>query len=201
MPESRPGHTLLPDAFSAEYLLELQQQIRSSRYFAVNNLNRDFVGTRGFSIVFQRSAIDRVIAQFPWTEPYLKLSLRDDCNAFYLNPLQLTVGSHVSPHIDRSLHAYVEGVLPPLLVSVLYVDVPKNLKGGRLVLRRGKKFLGRVAPQEGLLVQFHGDLEHSVEKVDTAGMRLSLVCEQYRLDDAELADMPAYTVESRAKTD
>jgi len=200
MTVSKPGHTLQADAFDADYLFELQKQIRSSRYFAVNNLNRDFVGTRGFSIVFRRSAIKRVTDEFPWAAPYLKQALREDCNAFYLNPLQLTEGSHVSPHIDRSLHAYVVDVLPPLQVSVLYIEVPKDLRGGGLVLRRGKKFLGRVQPQEGLLVKFHGDLEHSVDKVDTPGLRLSLVCEQYRLDESELAGMPEFTVESRSKS-
>jgi hypothetical protein len=197
---TKPGHSLEAEAFDADYLLELQKQIRSSRYFAVNNLNRDFVGTRGFSIVFRRSAMARVVADFPWTEPYLEQALRADCNAFYLNPLQLTEGSHVAPHIDRSLRAYVLDVLPPLQVSVLYVEVPKDLRGGGLVLRRGKKFLGRVLPQEGLLVKFHGDLEHAVDKVDTPGLRLSLVCEQYRLDETELLDVPEYVIESRAKS-
>tara|TARA_R110002072_G_scaffold186086_2_gene342984 strand:+ start:222 stop:503 length:282 start_codon:yes stop_codon:yes gene_type:complete len=50
MPVSKPGHTLQANAFDADYLFELQKQIRSSRYFAVNNLNLDFVGTRGFSV-------------------------------------------------------------------------------------------------------------------------------------------------------
>ena len=197
---SKPGHTLQAGAFDRDYLLELQKQIRSSRYFAVNNLNRDFVATRGFSIVFRRSALARVTTEFPWTEQYLKLALREDCNAFYLNPLQLAEGSHVAPHIDRSLRAYALDVLPPLQVSVLYIEVPNDLRGGGLVLRRGKKFLGRVTPQEGLLVKFHGDLEHSVDKVDTSGLRLSLVCEQYRLDESELADVPDYIIESRAKS-
>ena len=144
---------MLTDACDADYLFELQKQIRSSRYFAVNNLNRDFVGTRGFSVVFRRSAQGRVIEQFPWLERYMKLALRDDCNAFYLNPLQLTEGSHVAPHIDRSLHAYVADVLPPLEVSVLYIEVPKGLRGGGLVLRRGKKFLGRVFHVRNLLLR------------------------------------------------
>lgn len=197
---SKLGHTLQADACDADYLFELQKQIRSSRYFAVNNLNRDFVGTRGFSVVFRRSAQGRVIEQFPWLERYMKLALREDCNAFYLNPLQLTEGSHVAPHIDRSLHAYVADVLPPLEVSVLYIEVPTGLRGGGLVLRRGKKFLGRVTPVEGLLLQFHGDLQHSIDKVETPGLRLSLVCEQYRLDKSELAGMPDYVVESRASS-
>ena len=89
-PVTKPGHTLQDSAFDAAYLFDLRQQIRNCRYFAVNNLNRDFVGTRGFSIVFRSSAMQRVIDEFPWTAPYLAKALHADCNAFYLNPLQLT---------------------------------------------------------------------------------------------------------------
>lgn len=194
------GHTLQPDAFDADYLALLRQRIRQSRWFTTNNLNRDFVGTRGFSVVFHGTARARVVAEFPWCEPYLDRALRPDCNAFYLNPLQLEQGSHVAPHIDRSLRAYVLDIDPPLQVSVLYVDVPKDLRGGELVLRRGRKFLGRVVPREGLLVQFDGDLEHGVERVDVPGLRLSLVCEQYLLPEDQLAMVPEYRIESRAKT-
>jgi hypothetical protein len=193
------GHTLFPDAFDADYLALLRQRIRQSRYFTTNNLNRDFVGTRGFSVVFHGSARERVVAEFPWCEAYLSRALRDDCNAFYLNPLQLQQGSHVSPHIDRSLRSYVLDIDPPLAVSVLYIDVPKDLRGGELVLRRGRKFLGRVVPREGLLVVFDGDLEHGVERVDAAGLRLSLVCEQYLLGAEQLSMVPEYRIESRAK--
>ena len=193
------GYTLHGTPFDADYLAEVRQQVRKSPFFTVNNLNRDFVGTRGFSVVFRRSAIDRVLAAFPWTQRYLERALRPDCNAFYLNPLQLAQGSHVSPHIDRSLRAYVLDVDPPRAVTVLYVDVPAGMKGGELVLRRGRKFLARIAPQQGLLLEFDGDLDHAVERVDTGGLRLSVVCEQYDLPEDELAGVPEYRVESRAK--
>lgn len=38
---------------------------------------------------------------------------------------------------------------------------------------------------------------HSVNPVKTSGTRLSLVCEQYSLSEAELAEIPEFTVESR----
>lgn len=193
------AHTLHPGAFDAAYLALLRRQIRKSRYFTTNNLNRDFVGTRGFSVVFHRSALERVRTEFPWSGPYLDRTLRDDCNAFYLNPLQLEQGSHVAPHIDRSLRAYVLDVDPPLQVSVLYIDVPAGMRGGDLVLRRRRKLLGRVTPREGLLVHFDGDLEHGIDRVDSPGLRLSLVCEQYQLDPAQLAAAPEYRIESRAQ--
>ena len=193
------GHTLQADAFDADYLALLRDRIRKSRYFTTNNLNRDFVGTKGFSVVFRREQVSRVEAEFPWAAPFLDRTLRADCNAFYLNPLQLERGSVVMPHIDRSLRAYVLDIDPPLAVSVLYVDVPADLRGGELVLRRGKKFLARVTPRAGTLLEFEGDLEHSVERVDTAGKRLSLVCEQYALDEEQLDLVPDYRIETRAK--
>lgn len=194
------GHTVSVEAFDQDYLDTLRQQIRKSRLFTTNNLNRDFVGTQGFSVVFRRERLPRVVVEFPWAERYLQRALRADCNAFYLNPLQLAQGSVVRPHIDRSLHAYVLDIDPPRAVSVLYVDVPPDLRGGDLVLRRGKKFLGRVTPRAGMLVEFEGDLEHAVERVDSAGKRLSLVCEQYALEDEQLAMVPDYRIETRAKS-
>ena len=142
----------------------------------------------------------RAIAEFPCFEPYLTRALRADCNAFYLNPLQLESGSRVDPHIDRSLRSYCKDITTPLQVSVLYVDVPTAMQGGALVLQRGKKTLARITPRANLLLRFDGDLMHSVERVDSPGLRLSLVCEQYALDERELAQIPSYRVETRAKS-
>ena len=150
-------------------------------------------------MVFHRSARERVHAEFPAFAPYLDLALRDDCNAFYLNPLQLERGSRVDPHIDRSLRAYCAEVDPPFVVSVLYVAVPPSLQGGALVLQRGKRHVGRITPVLNLLVHFDGDLTHSIERLDCAGERLSLVCEQYQLPPAELAQVPEFAIESRAQ--
>ena len=82
---------------------------------------------------------------------------------------------------------------------MLYVEVPPGMRGGSLVLARGKKTLARVTPRPNLLVGFDGDLTHSVERVDSPGRRLSLVCEQYALDERELAEVPTYRVETRAR--
>jgi hypothetical protein len=189
-----------PDAFPAAYLDELKLQVRKHPCFTVNNLNRDFVQTRGFSVVFRRDGMAQVVAAFPFFAPYLQRALRADCNAFYLNPLELEGGSRVDPHIDRSLRGYCKDVSTPLAVSVLYVDVPPAMQGGVLALARGKRTLAKVRPRAGLLVEFDGDLVHSVERVDSPGKRLSLVCEQYLLDERELDEVPAYAIETRAKT-
>ncbi|MFB2936880.1 2OG-Fe(II) oxygenase [Aerosakkonemataceae cyanobacterium BLCC-F154] len=187
-----------PNAFSLNYLNDLRGEILACPYFAVNNLNRDFVGTKGFSVVFHRSEIPEVERKFPFFKPYLDRALEPFCNAFYLNPLLLQEGSRVDPHIDRSLRSYCKTIEPPMCVSVLYVQVPENLQGGELVLRNHKQQVGQIKPQVNTLVYFQGDLTHSVNAVKTPGTRLSLVCEQYSLSEKELRDIPEFIVESRA---
>lgn len=187
-----------PDLFSAEYLTKLQGQILACPYFTVNNLNRDFVGTKGFSLVFRRSHLPTIAKKFPYFMPYLDQALQPDCNAFYLNPLLLKSGSRVDPHIDRSLRSYCKTIEPPLLVSVLYVQVPSDLVGGELVLQSRQRQVGKIRPRPNLLLLFQGDLTHSINPVTSSGMRLSLVCEQYRLEPDELAEIPEFTLESRA---
>lgn len=194
-----PAHVEMPQAVPATALRALARAIRASPLFTTNTLNRDFVATRGFSIVFQRSELARLAREFPAFEPYLALALRPDANAFYLNPLELAQGSRVDPHIDRSLRSYLKDILPPLEVSVLYLELPPTMEGGELVLARGKKHLAKIRPTPGLLVRFEGDLTHSIERMQSPGKRLSLVCEQYELTPEELAQVPAFTIESRAR--
>jgi hypothetical protein len=187
-----------PNAFSIAYLNELGGEILACPYFTVNNLNRDFVNTKGFSVVFQRSGLAAVERQFPFFKPYLDMALQPSCNAFYLNPLLLQSGSRVDPHIDRSLRSYCKSVEPPAIVSVLYVQVPPSLQGGELMLRNHRQQVGQIKPQANLLLHFQGDLTHAVSAVETVGTRLSLVCEQYSLSAVELQTIPEFTVESRA---
>jgi predicted 2-oxoglutarate/Fe(II)-dependent dioxygenase YbiX len=188
----------LSNPFSLGYLNDLWGEIQACSYFAVNNLNRDFVGTKGFSIVFQRSGLKLVERQFPFFKPYLDVALQSNCNAFYLNPLLLKEGSRVDPHIDRSLRSYCKSIEPPAIVSVLYVRIPEEMKGGELILRRQKRQVGQITPKTNTLVYFQGDLTHSVNAVTSKGNRLSLVCEQYSLLDKELESIPEFIVESRA---
>jgi len=186
-----------PSCFSSKYLNDLWGEIQACPYFTTNNLNRDFVGTKGFSVVFQRAGITAVEQKFPFFKPYLNLALRSECNAFYLNPLLLTAGSRVDPHIDRSLRSYCKTIEPPALVSVLYVQLPPQMQGGELVLRCEKRQVGQIKPQVNTLLYFQGNLTHSVNSVQTPGKRLSLVCEQYSLSEFELREIPNFIIESR----
>ncbi|WP_008309301.1 2OG-Fe(II) oxygenase [Leptolyngbya sp. PCC 6406] len=194
-----PYYHCQPNAFDLEYLHTLRGEIQACQYFDTNNLNRDFVGTRGFSVVFKPSGRSALDQRFPFFKPYLDRALQPTCNAFYLNPLMLQQGSRVDPHIDRSLRAYCKTIAPPLHVSVLYVQVPRELVGGELVLRRGSQSVGRITPKLNLLLHFQGDLTHGVNAVTSPGTRLSLVCEQYCLEEKELWDIPEFRIESRAK--
>jgi hypothetical protein len=183
--------------FPEVYLKKLQKSILQCEYMAINNLNRDFIGTRGFSIVFQRTAQEKVVKNFPFFEKYLAKALDPLCNAFYLNPLLLNYQSRVDPHIDRSLRSYLKTIDPPNLVSVLYVQVPENVRGGELVLSHNRKKVGEIKPRENTLLFFQGNLTHSVNRMNSEGNRLSLVCEQYFLDEGQLAQVPEYVIESR----
>lgn len=191
-------YRLETQVFSLDYLKKLQGQILVCPYFAVNNLNRDFVQTKGFSVVFRRSHLDTVTQQFPYFHNYLSHALQPECNAFYLNPLLLKTGSRVDPHIDRSLRAYCKTIDPPSLVSVLYIQVPLDLEGGELLLKLNKRQVGKIRPQSNTLLFFQGDLTHSINPVTSSGIRLSLVCEQYSLDELQLQEIPEFKLESRA---
>ena len=185
------------NAFSVQYLQDLWGEIQACPYFAINNLNRDFINTKGFSVVFQRQGLAEVVQKFPYFKPYLDKALLPNCNAFYLNPLLLKAGSRVDPHIDRSLRSYCKTVEPPASVSVLYVRVPEDMEGGELVLKLQKRQVGQIKPQTNSLIYFQGDLTHAVNAVTTVGNRLSLVCEQYCLSEDELEEIPQFTLESR----
>lgn len=192
-----PYHYQTANAFPVDYLDELRSAIHTCPYFSVNNLNRDFIGTKGFSVVFTREGRAEVDRQFPFFSPYLDRALQPDCNAFYLNPLLLNQGSRVDPHIDRSLRSYCKTVEPPAWVSVLYIQVPTDLTGGNLILRNHRQQVGQVKPKTNTLIRFQGNLTHSINAMTSAGSRLSLVCEQYDLTEAELADIPRFRIESR----
>jgi hypothetical protein len=187
--------------FPPAYLLDLRKQVLASRYLAKHNLTSDFVGTRGFSVVFRRDGLDDVLRQWPVFAPYLTTLLEPDCNAFYFNPLLLADGSQVNPHVDRSLRAYSPDVETPLLVSVLYVELPAAMTGGELVLSHRRKQVGKVTPEVNKVVRFQGDLTHHVTPVTTrgAGQRLSIVCEQYCLEAGPLAQIPRMGLESQGK--
>lgn len=199
--------TRVPDAFPIGYVEALRRYVLDSPYLAANNLNYRFAGTRGFSVVFRRDGLARVREQFPIFAPYLDRTVDEACNAFFLNPLVVCAPANphdapagVAMHVDRSLRSFTAPHEPPnpRRVSVLYVQVPREMRGGVLRFYHGYMPVGRVCPRENMLVNFQGGLRHEVTatQLPAGTARLSLVCEHYVLDAALLARVPEFTVRS-----
>ena len=153
-------YSLRPNTFDPNYLRSLEKQILASDYLADSQLSNSFAGSKGFSVLFHSSEIDRVVQKFPFFELYLKTALSSKYNAFYLNPLVLQAGGVVKPHVDCSLSGYSQDTIIPKIVSVLYVSVPSDLQGGELILTSQGERVGTIKPQENTLLYFLGRLNH-----------------------------------------
>ncbi len=180
--------------FSAEEMAAMSATIASSPHLSGNQLGPRFARSRGFSVVFRRDSLDRSRAEYPTFAAYLDRVLRPRANGFYLNPLVLESGASVGAHVDTSLSSHVGTRVHPLVVSVLYLSVPRDMRGGRLLLRQGRHKVGEVVPEAGTLLEFRGDLTHSVTRLRTGEPRLSLICEQYCLPPEQLARVPELAV-------
>lgn len=187
-------YTRKPNFLKTAELAALRQTIVNSPYLADNQLSEGFQDSRGFSVVFTRSGIEQVIEKFPAFTPYLTRVLKSACNAFYLNPLVLSAGAAVTPHIDCSLGRYPQSMIIPTLVSVLYVQVPQDLTGGELVLKLGERPVAELPPETNTLLYFLGNVMHSVNPVKTRDCRISLVCEQYNLAPNVLQTIPKFAL-------
>jgi len=190
-------YSLKSKAFPLDYLKDLEKQILSSPYLAASQLSDSFTGTRGFSVVFKRQGIERVKHHFPFLYRYLQTALNSTCNAFYLNPLIIEKGTRVESHVDCSICHYTKAKTVPAIVSVLYVKVPPDLRGGELVLRKSEQQIDKIKPQVNTLLYFRGNLEHSVSKVESSQPRISLVCEQYNLEANLLELVPEFRIETK----
>ncbi|MDJ0713521.1 MAG: FkbM family methyltransferase [Prochloraceae cyanobacterium] len=184
------------DLFEDEYLSELRSQILSSPYLSASQLSEGFAGTKGFSVIFKRSGMAEVERQFPFFAPYLKIALKQACNAFYLNPLVLEGETRVEPHVDCSISSYDMVYTNPNLVSVLYVQVPEDIQGGELVLQPSEDKVIQIQPRRNTLIYFLGNLMHSVNEVKCSEPRISLICEQYNLDQTRLEKIPEFEIKS-----
>lgn len=195
-----------PDCLDQDQHLQVRRAILQSPWLAATTLNQRFASTWGFSVAFRSDGVEQVYRAFPEFAPYLKLVLNTDReNAFFLNPLVIFQGGGVMPHIDCSLRSYTLPLQPPYpeRVSVYYAHVPRGLQGGSLVLTDARhKVLQEIQPLNNLLVEFQGSLMHHVTPFQGEGdpclesSRVSLVCEQYRLEPSVLGRIPRFHLES-----
>ena len=191
-------YSLRSQAFSLDYLEYLEKQILSSPYLSASQLSDSFTGTQGFSIVFKRSGMKQVKQKFPFLLQYLETALNASCNAFYLNPLIIKQGNCIEQHIDSSVSSYTKKTTIPFIVSVFYVAVPSDLRGGELILQQNKQQIEQIKPKTNTLLYFRGNLKHSVSKVESSQARISLVCEQYNLSTTLLNRIPEFKIETNA---
>jgi hypothetical protein len=186
------------NCFPVDELTQLAQKILDSPYLGTSQLSDGFASTQGFSVIFRKEGIPTVIEHFPELSTYLNTALKSLCNAFYLNILILTEGSCVTEHIDCSICEYFQELVSPRLVSVLYVQVPEDMQGGQLVLSLDSEEIAIIKPQENMLLHFLGSLTHRVQSVQASQPRISIVCEQYHLEEEWLVQVPHFAIKSGA---
>jgi hypothetical protein len=102
---------------------------------------------------------------------------------------KLVVGSHVDDTLSHSVPGLT---FLADAVSVLYISVPADMKGGDLELLGSSPqedsdendiVLERVDPLENRMAEFRGDSFHQVRgyATETEVLRISLVLEQYKV--------------------
>ena len=216
-------HVLHPDFASPPVLQALQANLLNHPLVGPSPLKGTFDKTRGFALVFTTAGIEEVHKRFSCLAPFLEeitkphiiqrswaglRSTQIPCNAFYLNLLMVPAGTWVRRHVDATLRraGELEEILPSR-VSVLWLRTPRELHGGELQLFAGEKRLATITAHEGNLLHFRGDLGHGIAPVVLDAtpsreseklMRVSVVCEQYALSEAQLALFEPYRVHSRA---
>ena len=192
------SHARWFNCLPVDELTALAQKILVSPYLATSQLSESFASTQGFSVIFRKEGIPTVVEHFPELSTYLKAALKSLCNALYLNILILTEGSCVTEHIDCNICEYFQELVSPCLVSVLYVQVPENMRGGQLVLSSDSQEIATIQPQENMLLHFLGHLTHRVQFIQNSQPRISIVCEQYNLKEEWLVHIPNFAIKSRA---
>ncbi len=104
---SVPYYSQDPDAFTPSYLNELQGQILACPHFTVNNLNRDFVKTKGFSIAFRRTQISEVARIFPYFKRECCVRIKH-----FLSIISFSITIVLRLRFLNKMYMYQESLLP-----------------------------------------------------------------------------------------
>lgn len=208
--------TLERPALPGPLFEELKRRLLESPLLARSTLAGSFQASRGFALTFTREGLAQVDRRLGAVRPFLELALRrrsgarvqpwwrrfgrwPEPNAFYLNVLEVPGQAEIRRHTDGTLRGPAgDGAALPQQVTVLYLHVPADLRGGRLLLYEAERQVGEVTPVENTLLRFRGDLAHAVERVESAGVRASVVLEQYHLSEAALRQIPSLQLQSKA---
>ncbi|MFL5318462.1 MAG: 2OG-Fe(II) oxygenase [Myxococcaceae bacterium] len=209
--------------FNADVVKATREALLSSPLLDRSPLYGTFRATRGFAAIFRRDGVETLKSRLPELTPFIDCVLSDDeanrlvpwlsrpflrappTNAYYLNVLAVPPGAEVARHVDATLRTPSgDPTAIPTRVSVLYLVVPKAMRGGELRLHEGSRKVADVRPREGTLVHFRGDLAHEVlpfTSDDPSALRLSVVCEQYALSEGALERLDPFRLQSKAPFD
>lgn len=191
---------MAPRVLEPHRLQAINRQVTQSSYLQQNVLNARFAATMGFSVIFREP--EDLLAQFSELGDFvalLRLNTKKDVNLYYLNVLAIRTAGKVDRHVDHSIRGYDASLPLPWRVSVLYLQVPRMEGGELLIYDRKDELSRRISPETGLLVHFSGHSKHAVGAIAASDdARVSLVCEQYRLNPKQLQAVPAFTIKSMA---
>ena len=179
-----------------------------------------FSKTRGFVVKFNNDATFLNHPDYAcFGELFQKMQL-PQTNAYVFNALLCEVSEYddwknnrtaVGLHLDQTVgmkeewHDWLAHQ-----VNVLYMDIAEDMVGGELELwRYGKGDLkkldlksphARVTPKENTMVAFRGDSFHQVRafRTNTRKRRLSLVLEQYKINEKHYDNTIEWTEESKS---
>lgn len=173
-----------------------------------------FSKTRGFVVKFNLEGVERFRSdpEYACFAPVFDRLRLPDANAFVMNILLCQLGDYdaynanelsVGLHLDTSVGIYSRHMYVAHQVSVLYNNVPPDMEGGELELYEygpGQPDLNhppgdKIVPKENMLITFRGDAFHQVRSYRTksGAERVSLVLEQYKINDASYGKTIRYT--------
>lgn len=106
---------------------------------------------------------------------------------------------HQDTTVCKFLNCDDERAIHPEVVGVLYLIVPKCIKGGELVVVGNYNQSINYKPKNNRLLYFHGEYKHGVKGYSMnkckSDKRLSLVVEIYDLNGYQLSNLPRIHVD------
>jgi len=185
-------------------------------------LNENSFGkTRGFVLKFNEDGIERFRSDTAYEcfAPVFDRMRVPLTNAFVMNLLLCELGNYdeydanglaVGLHLDDTVGIFSKNSFIAHQVSVLYLSVPADMEGGELDLfPYGDGATPddgvpeeSVVPEENLMVTFRGDAFHRVRsyRARSKTERVSLVLEQYFIDDRHYAKTHRFVASLKSNT-
>lgn len=211
-----------PNVVSSKIAQDFLGAMENSHLIGESPLAGSFRSTEGVAWTVTQSGMGQLQDHLPTLRPLLNAmnlpqgpsALRSRwtqlskrwCNAFYLNLLLIPPGKKIEAHVDATLRkATQQADLLPKIVSVIWLELPQEIRGGELRLYDQTRPVGAISPSVGKVVHFQGHLNHEVTPVslpqsctNEKNLRISLICEQYQLPTKLLKKLSPITTHTRA---